>query len=156
MNKLVYLAGPILGLSYDEVVDRQNEWKSLLGIYGLTPRFPLRDKDFLDDQTRLDDSYEFHDWSKAKMIRLRAREDLRTSDLVIVDLLWAEEITKGTHVELGYADAWNKPVVSVIEPRGVDFQNPNEGIFLREISWVVTHSREHAAASAAHILGVYH
>jgi nucleoside 2-deoxyribosyltransferase len=114
----VYLAGPIGGLSYSEAVDWRAAVKS-----DLNPEIsvfnPMRWKSYLRTETCIGDSYLEHPLSTRKGITTRDRFDVMRCDAVLVNFIGAEKVSIGTCIELGWADAWRKPVVIAMEPENI-------------------------------------
>lgn len=130
-NGLVYLAGPITGLSYGESVDWRDEAMGLLrhGPRPLRGLSPMRAKSYLAGERRITGSYEDTALSSKKGITARDRWDVERCDVVLMNLLGAESVSIGTMIEAGWADSYRKPVVLVIEENG----NVNDHPILREI-----------------------
>lgn len=112
----IYLAGPISGLTYDGATS----WRDYVSTR-LAPnvecRSPMRNKDYLKQEGILKDSYEGGEWllSTNKFIVARDRNDVYQSDLILVNFLGASKVSAGTFIEIGWANAWNKPIVAVID-----------------------------------------
>ena len=123
MSKRVYLAGPITGLSYGECVDWR-EWAILelekSGIVGVSP---MRAKDFLANDKPISALGQYDGdqlgLGTIPSIVTRDRWDVMRSDLILMNLFAAKSVSIGTMVELGWADAFRKPVVLVMEPNSV-------------------------------------
>lgn len=118
----VYLAGPITGLSFEGATDWRDEVTDLLlpNIVGVSP---MRGKDYLRGYSSIGGSPEdFNAMGQAmstpKAIVTRDRNDVETCDAVIMNLLDATKISIGTMIEVGWADAYRKPLILVIEPEG--------------------------------------
>jgi nucleoside 2-deoxyribosyltransferase len=118
--KIVYLAGPITGLSYEGATDWRDYAKKKLAEYGILGVSPMRGKEFLKnlasmpsgDQAKAGDH---HGLSLPHGFVARDRLDVRRADAVLMNLLGAERVSIGTMVEVGWADALLKPVVLVME-----------------------------------------
>lgn len=117
--KSVYLAGPITGCSYGECVD----WREY-AIEQFSPVVkafsPMRAKEFLKEYATLPATdYEYvtkkydSPFINDYQIVTRDRNDVLTCDAVLMNLLDAPQISIGTMVELGWADAFRKPVILV-------------------------------------------
>lgn len=115
MNKLIYLAGPIDGLSYERCTNwRRYVIKELAkdGIIGLSP---MRAKEFLKDYPKIFDSTHDHVLTTDAGITTRDMWDVRRSDAILFNLVGAEKISIGTMIEYGWASAYNKPIITIIE-----------------------------------------
>lgn len=113
-NYLIYLAGPITGLNFDESVNwRQYVMDNLdPAIKGLSP---LRKKEYLKNQGDLVGSY--NDWplSTQRGIYARDRFDCHRADVVLVNLLDAKIVSIGTVMEIAWAAQNNTPLVLIME-----------------------------------------
>jgi len=139
-KKKVYLAGPITGLSYDGAVD----WRDYV-CQKLNPSLigysPLRFKQYLKDEkvitSRQEDNIKHSDLSVTlssdKGIVARDGFDVKTSDLVIMNLLGAKRVSIGTVWEAGLAYAYDVPVILVMEPEG----NIHDHMMIRTIPFIV-------------------
>lgn len=119
--KLVYLAGPITGLSYqgstswrDGVADQLV--KSNKGIVGVSP---MRFKKHLKDETNIGDCYEKNPMASQRGITTRDRFDVSRSDLILFNLLGAEKVSIGTMIEVGWGDMLRKPMVFAMDLKGI-------------------------------------
>lgn len=117
MTKFVYLAGPIFGVSYKEANDWREDIKAkfLPGIVGISP---MRLKSFLSKKRKIGHSYEDDPLSNARAIKTRDYMDVKTCDML---LAWMPKAlnearpSTGTTMELGWADAFDKPIVLVTD-----------------------------------------
>lgn len=123
----VYLAGPITGLSYDGALGWRQHVAKTLSSYGIEPWNPMRHKEYLKG------SFEFtpesiHEGTINKMslpaaITTRDRWDVKTKDLIFVNVLGADRVSIGTVMEIGWAQAYDKLIVLVIENKGNSHQH---------------------------------
>jgi len=120
VDYLIYLAGPITGLSWKAAT----EWRKNLiekfkdastGRINYIALSPLRGKEYLESETDIKDSYQGHRMSTPKAITERDLNDVRRSDLVIVNFIGADRVSIGTVLEIGAAKALNVPIILVIE-----------------------------------------
>jgi len=122
MDYLIYLAGPITGLTWAEATEWRVEAHNRFADAGITSgnRYqclsPLRGKEYLKDETDIKHSYDEHQLSSAKMINSRDMFDVRRSDLLIVNLKHAKKVSIGTILEIGAAFILNKPIIVIMEP----------------------------------------
>ena len=128
MKPRVYLAGPIAGLTYDDALDWRAQASAALSIRGIEALSPMRSKHALADRTI---SMNYRDYAKSgpfytsRGIMTRDYNDVRRADALLVNLLGFRKQTTGTVMELGWAFAFQKPTVVVIEPSGnVHDQHP--------------------------------
>lgn len=105
MNKLVYLAGPISGCSQEQILGWRALAEETLSDYGIRTLCPIDVKSNWD--------------AIGEAAILRDKIDVQRCDIVLMNLLGASYVSIGTMVELGWADAYGKPVVLVMEPGNV-------------------------------------
>lgn len=113
--KSVYLCGPISGLSYKDCTD----WRQYVARHlasDITPLSPLRGKAYLAKEKSIGHSYEGTILSRADAITTRDRFDVMSCDMLIANFLKAKVVSIGSVIELGWADAFRKPVVLAMEP----------------------------------------
>lgn len=163
-KKTVYLAGPITGLSY---VDARKGWRA--DFAALMPEHvhclsPMRAKEFLEGEENLDGSpsmYPDHLLASPSGIVTRDRNDVRTSDTVVFNFLGADKASVGSCIELGWGDAFRKPMVMIVENEGIvhpacdgfdSIINPHWHCMATEIAGYVTPSLKEAAHVVAHLL----
>lgn len=126
---MVYLAGPITGLSYDGATDWRNTIADkMLKHHSIVGLSPMRNKDYLLEVTSLGDTYDEKIMSSQRGITARDRFDCTRADAVLFNLLGAEQVSIGTVMEVAWADAHRIPAVLVMEKEG----NPHEHAMLRE------------------------
>ena len=146
---LVYQAGPIKGCSYKGATDGREYAAAELRKRGIEALSPMRGKEFLKRKRKIGDSYPDHPMSTDGAIVSRDRSDLRRCDVVLMDLRGADKISLGTAVELGWADAWRKPVVMVI-----DKGNVHDHPFTRHLRAAVTDDLDEGIEMVCSILNV--
>ena len=124
---MVYLAGPIAGLGYDETTD----WRNVvtMELHPIKCLSPMRGKEYLQGEKQDVHNHVFMPGyetaiSGPKGIVSRDRFDVTRCDLVFMNLvrsnkdtdtLGANKVSIGTMVELGWADAYRKPVVVILD-----------------------------------------
>jgi nucleoside 2-deoxyribosyltransferase len=132
----VYLAGPISGLSFDACVDWRVEWIDFLASHDIEGLSPLRGKHRLAGQpdlsdevltSRIPDLYS-HTLSTDKGIITRDFFDCRRADLILFNLLCAEQASIGTCMEAAIGFEHRKPMVFIMEKTG----NPHDHPMMRE------------------------
>ena len=135
----IYLAGPISGLTYDDA----QEWRDVAR-KALLPEIeafsPLRNKQYLRDVGVLQQSYAISPMSTDRGIMTRDHFDCMTSDLILCYLKGATQLSAGTIMEIGWAFAYRKPLVVVIEPNG----NPHDHPMIREAIGYRVEELDHA------------
>ena len=125
---LIYLAGPITGLSYGAATDWRFTASSILESVGITPLNPMRGKEILKGMTSLLPGDYGQTICTNKAIITRDRFDVSHCDVILINLLDARTISIGTMIEIGWADAYRKPIVLVIEGES----NPHWHCMVRE------------------------
>lgn len=137
----VYLAGPILGVTYN---DARFGWRKTVAdrfIPSVEALSPMRQEGYLAEQAGpLQQTGDLnHIFSKGKMIFTKDWLDIKMADIVLVNLLGASVLSRGTLVEIGMAYALGKTIVVVMEPEG----NVHDHPFVREPA-IVVHSLDDA------------
>lgn len=162
----VYLSGPIAGQSYADAIDWRIRARQLLG--GDIEAFsPMRGKEILAGMYEID----VKPWQsdtlalQPKGIVTRDRNDVQMCDAMLLYLPRIQEpptdsgemefrnkrVSIGSMIEIGWADAWRKPIVTVME-----YPNVHAHIFVAELSgWVVETLEEGAALCRALLLPGY-
>lgn len=142
MSGTVYLSGPVTGTTYKAArYGWRKEFTEMLD-KGITVLSPMRHEGHLAEvQGTLEKSYPENLFSRPKMIVAKDFLDVSVSDIVIVHLLGATRISVGTMVELGYAKALGKTIVTIME-KG----NLHEHPFVIEVSDTVVGSLAEASA----------
>lgn len=131
---LVYLAGPITGLSYEGCTDWRQKAIEHLGAFGIQGLSPLRGKEYLKHETDISDNYDHSEtaliaaMSGQRGIYARDKFDCHRADIVLVNMLGAKRVSIGTVMEIAWAASNNIPVVLIMEAEG----NIHEHSMLRE------------------------
>lgn len=118
---LVYLAGPITGLNFDECTDWREDVKAAMPSH-IDTLSPLRGKQYLKERSNRDgrimDSYEEYPLSSSRGINTRDHWDVMRSSAVLVNMLGAAKASLGTVMEIAWAFAYRVPLVLVMEKEG--------------------------------------
>lgn len=140
---MIYLAGPITGLSYEEC----NEWRDEVtkelneqGFFGV--KSPLRGKQFLKQETEIKntgDPYADEVIGKFKSIVVRDFNDVKNCDVLFVNLQNAKRISKGTICEIAWAYQNQTPIIVV-----TDEGNVHEDEFINQMITVKTYDLDKA------------
>jgi len=111
---LIYLAGPIAELDYDDATSwRQQVIDSLdPAIKGLSP---LRGKEYLKDKGTLVGTFDEWPLSTQRGIYARDKFDCLRSDLLFVNLLGTKKVSIGTVMEISWAAQNNTPIILMRE-----------------------------------------
>lgn len=138
---LVYLAGPIRGTDYKECTDWREYAKEKLTEAGITGISPMRGKEFLKDERKIDFiMYQYqHPLTIPKGIVSRDRFDVMRCDILLINLLGAKEVSIGTMIEIGWADILRKPVVLVMEQN-----NPHRHPMITELPGFIVDNLDEA------------
>lgn len=152
---LVYLAGPIAGHSYDEATRWRREWTQLLSAYGIRALSPMRAKEHLDGAERIEnDAKTFgHYLARPEDILARDKSDCTRADVVVFNMLYAASgaPNTGTMIEVGWASALGKPLVTIIDDMHPLLAHPLFGELTRGFR---TDSEAQALYAVRTILGV--
>ena len=148
----VYLAGPISGQNYDTVNDWRNYAILELAKFGIIGVSPMRAKEELKGFATIDEKlvHTTNPLCTDKSITTRDRFDAYNSDLVLVNLLNADKVSIGTMVEYGWADAYRKPVITIMEKGSI-----HDHVMIREISGFRAQTLDEGIELAVKILSPY-
>jgi hypothetical protein len=146
MSKLLFLAGPLTGISYKEAV----EWRQY--VESKMPKdilafSALRGKPHVVKETVLKDEYAGHPLSSSRGIITRDRNDVSRADAVLFNLLRAKRVSIGTTMELAWANLLRIPTIVVIEPGNIHMH-----AFVKETSDFVTDNLDEAIEIAVSVL----
>lgn len=150
MTHLVYLAGPINGISYRDCTS----WREYVA-KRLPPHIravsPMRAKPELRGRRKMGGRYPAGlQLATDDGITTRDRFDVFRAEALLVNLLGAGQVTIGTMIELGWADALRKPVVLVMEGRG----NMHDHPMVRHIAGFRVRTLEHGIELIAKIVSL--
>lgn len=159
----VYLFGPISGLSYDDAIDWRTVAKEMLAdlsggrIEGYSP---MRSKSYLSAEKTIIDTYEDTLLSSSRGIITRDRFDCMTCDAGLGNFIGAAKVSIGSVIELGWLDAWRKPIVLAMEKEfgqvnqlTDEFQsNVHEHSMIREITGFRTEDLDQAIETVVKVL----
>ncbi len=117
MDKLIYLAGPITGCTFDGCT----EWRDL--VRNTVPKHiktlsPMRGKAHLKAKSTgevIKDHYKGDHMASVKGINTRDYFDVSRCDLVFVNFIGAKKVSIGTVMEIAWARAFSKPVICCME-----------------------------------------
>jgi hypothetical protein len=121
---LVYLAGPIAGLTYTE----GQTWRDYVAATvpeEIRTISPLRGKSVrLARVGKIENSYEDNPLTAITGITTRDRFDCTRADAVLFNCLDMRGISIGTMIELGWADAARNPIILVAKSNSEVAQHP--------------------------------
>ncbi len=160
MKKLVYLCGPITGLTYeDSRFGWRRDMNDYLKDYDIECISPMRMKDHLshESDTMSAQGYGWSAMSSQKGITARDRFDTCRSDVVVANLLGATQVSIGSCIELGWADLSRNPIVLVMEDSGSVYgrmtkNNLHDHAMVKEIASFIVPSVMDAAETVKALL----
>lgn len=119
---LVYLAGPISGLTYDAAETWRKIAKDSLAEAGIKAVSPLRGKDYLRKigaiSAHARDYGDMNCLSTPRGIMTRDRYDATRCNALLVNLIGAKIVGIGTVMEMAWADLCRIPIVCIREAEG--------------------------------------
>lgn len=119
--KRVYLCGPIAGLT---ATDAKLGWRQIIAsmlspdIHAVSPMRAEPDTASGEKLSYRPEAYASHPMLTADAITARDRFDVMRCDMVVANLTGGK-ISMGSMIELGWADAYRKPVVAILTPEDV-------------------------------------
>lgn len=134
MSKLVYLGGPIIGNTYDESMSWRNQAVEEFAKDEITGLNPLRGKEFLRKLGKLEDGIMDHVMTSDAAITKRDRWDVKRADIVLFNLLGAKKVTIGTMIEYGWASAYDKLIITIMENQNGPNKNIHEHPMIRDLT----------------------
>ena len=143
MNKhqLVYLAGPMTGLTREQVVGWRKYATHTLSEQGFTVLDPARGIMFLKPEEVVTDAYEESFTENKHTVFTRDRFDSTRADILLVNFTGVmNRVSIGTVMEIAWANLSHKFVVTVMEKEG----NPHMHAFIREASGVMFYDLQDA------------
>jgi nucleoside 2-deoxyribosyltransferase len=150
-DKMVYLAGPITGLTHDEARDGwRREFASLLPEH-IHCNSPMRGKEMLRDFGVLTSGKGYPNGAMTSSAGITCRDfnDVRTCDAMIACFLESEgRVSAGTFMEYGFAHALQKPIIGIGSP---DDPNLHHLMAQRVLGWRVD-DLEEAVVIVSHLL----
>lgn len=135
----IYLAGPITGKSFDEVMSRYKEKTSLLVDFGYEVLSPMTAKGGLKGVSAFVSTGYAGPVANDHSIFERDRWMVQQADVVLADLSNANTVSIGTTMELAWASMLNKHTVLVMGEN-----NPHDHAFIKQAADVRLCSMEEA------------
>jgi nucleoside 2-deoxyribosyltransferase len=149
-KKVIYLAGPITGLSYGEARHGwREEFAGMMNEHIFTAS-PMRGKEELSGVKCLTgdpDAFKGSNIALPKSIVCRDRNDVYTCDVMVACFLGSERVSIGTCIEFGWADAFRKPIVMIAED-----DDPHRHLMVDTMAGYILGSLEDAAVIVNHLL----
>jgi len=141
MNKLkIYLAHPISGLSYDEVVSYYKDVEEKLKRMGYEVYHPMIAKGCLRNEKKFSKSDYQHPVTANHAVKERDKWMVKHVDVILVDFTGAKEVSIGCVSELAWADDTPTVYSVVILPK----DNVHNHAFIKEMADIIFESREEA------------
>jgi nucleoside 2-deoxyribosyltransferase len=145
---LVYLAGPITGLTYADGQSWRNYVSQNLPTE-IRAMSPLRSQEaILGSLGVLDETSYENPLCSDRGLTTRDRMDCTRADAILVNLLGTSRVSIGTCMEFGWADMNRIPIVLVIEKSG----NIHDHAMIRDVTGFRTDSLDEALIILEHIL----
>ena len=150
VDKTVYLAGPIDGLSYREGVEWRRYAQEKLAVEGIKAQSPQRGKDYIGDNPELAAEMDFakqeaafsaNIMSTGRMIMTRDKFDALNCSILLVNFAGAKRASIGTVMEIAWAYLQGKPIIVVADEEDVLHRSHP---MLRETFSCVTNSLDEA------------
>lgn len=147
----IYLSGPISGLSYREArFGWRQEFASYVDPEKIDLFSPMRQESHLAEIQSIENKpYGGSPLSQSRAIVAKDRLDTQRCDVLVAGLLGAKIVSVGTLIEIGWADAWDKTTIVILEDDG---SNPMDRFFLTELADFRVASVKEAAEVAKAIL----
>lgn len=115
----IYTAGPITGLSYNQVMERYEAQTARLRDYGYEVFCPMVGKGFLKDEASLSGFGYDSPTATNRAIKGRDKWMVKQSDIVLVDFTDAKVASIGSCMEIAWAEEFNKHVIVVMPKENV-------------------------------------
>jgi nucleoside 2-deoxyribosyltransferase len=123
----IYLAGPITGKSFDEVINRYREKTSMLVDFGYEVLSPMTAKGGLKGVSAFVSTGQDGPVANDHSIFERDRWMVSQADVVLADLSNAVRVSIGTTMELAWASYLNKHTVLVMQ-----YGNVHDHAFIKQ------------------------
>lgn len=137
---IVYLGGPMTGLTMEQVTAWRKKAKDALEEAGFTVLDPSRGLMFLKPEEVVQDAYEEEFTENKHVVFERDKFDATRADILFMNLKHATRISIGTMMEMGWGHLSGRFVVTVIEREG----NTHMHAFVREASSIMLDDPEDA------------
>lgn len=142
----IYLAHPISGLSYEDVMGYYRAASSALRKAGYEVLCPMQGKDYLRTETALRAEGYQNPISTNQAIVRRDHWMVEQADLVYVNLAGSSKVSIGSLFELAWAYHLRKHVVLVMDPAGGPSGDLYRHAFVLECADILFETHEEAMA----------
>lgn len=162
MKRFVYLAGPIAACTYGEATDwRLRVAKALAqrSDYGIAAVSPMRMKEWAARMEKIEGNYaaaagaDYRITGTPMAIRTRDHFDVKNADLLFAYLpreMNERRPSWGSAIEIGWASAYQKPVVLVTDDENL----AKHPLILGSVGWIVP-TLEEGIEAVLSVLGAY-
>jgi nucleoside 2-deoxyribosyltransferase len=154
-KRMIYLAGPITGLTHDEArYGWRTEFKEMLegmGLDHISCNSPMRGKEFLKDHGVLSSGHDYpaHAMATPEGITTRDYNDVRECSAMVACYLESNnKPSLGTAAEFGYCWALQKPIITVGPEDEINVRH----LMLKRMTGYRVDNLEDAAVIVAHLL----
>lgn len=149
---IVYLAGPITGLTFKGATDWREHAKRMLETAGIKAFSPMRCKEYLDGLGELSghgrEYGHMSPLSSPRGIITRDFFDATRCNVLLVNLLGADRVSIGTMFEMAWAFQKRTPIVCVMETQG----GQHDHMFVREVCGFILSTLDEALLTVKAIL----
>jgi nucleoside 2-deoxyribosyltransferase len=149
-SKIIYLAGPITGLTHDEArYGWRKEFQSLMPEW-IHCNSPMRGKEFLKDHGVLSSGHDYpeHAMATSEGITTRDYNDVKNCDAMIACYLESAGPSLGTAAEFGYAHAHQIPIIAIGPADEINIRH----LMLKRMAGYRLDTLEEAALIVSHLL----
>ncbi len=137
---MVYLAGPMTGMTIEHVTTWRRKAEDKLAEAGFVVLDPARGLMFLKPEEVVKDAYEDEFTENKHVVFERDKFDSTRAEILLVNLKHASRVSIGTMMEIAWAHLCGRFIITVIEKEG----NPNMHAFVREASCILFDDPEEA------------
>lgn len=148
-NNRIYLCGPITGLTIKEASEYRDKIKEMFAETGILTLDPMRGKYHIESDEPICAVGYVSGSHDDKAIVKRDKHDVMNCALMLADFTNSKQISIGSMVEFGWADAMGIPIVTVL-PKG----NLHDHCFVRQLSTYVVEDIEEAVQLALTIIDI--
>lgn len=126
MSKVVYLSGPITGLTYREA---RYGWRKKFIQWldeGIIVLSPMRHEGHLAEMKKIPmepDNLPTHLFSHPKMIVGKDFLDIEQCTIMLVNFIGAKKVSQGTIIEMGYARGLHKTIITAATEEDLKVHN---------------------------------
>jgi nucleoside 2-deoxyribosyltransferase len=146
-KKVLFLAGPLTGVSYSDALDWRKYVESRLPP-DVIAFSALRGKPHVTRERVLKDAYPEHLLSTPQGTITRDRNDVSRCDALFVNFLNSDKVSIGTIMEMAWADARRIPIILVMEA-----SNIHDHAFVRQVAGFITNNLDEAIETAVGVVG---